>query len=89
VADALLVASGLLPNILNVGFGGEVWAVGAVGGGIDPNMLPVDDWVVDAGAANPLKGDELAAGAPFVVGAVLEKLLFDVAGAGFTELTAG
>jgi len=75
--------------MLNVGFGGEVWVVDAVGGGIDPNMLIVDDCVVGAGAPNPLKGDALTEGTPFVVGAVLEKPLVEVVGAGLAELTAG
>ena len=89
MVDALPDTSGLLPNMLNVDFGGEVWVVDAVGEGIDPNMLPVDDCVVGAGAANPLKGDALTEGAPFVIGAVLEKPLFEVVGAGLAELTAG
>lgn len=87
VAVALPDSSGLLLNMLKFGFGGEVWVVGAVGGGIDPNMLPVDDCAVGAGAANPLKGDVLAEGTPFVVGAVLEKPLLEVVGAGLAELT--
>jgi len=73
----------------NVGSGAEVWVIGAAGGGIEPNMLPVADWVVDAGAAKPLKGDELAGGAPFVTGALLEKLLLVAAGVGLVELAAG
>jgi len=89
VAGVLADASGLLPNMLSAGVGGEVWVVGAAGGGIEPNMLPVANCAVVVGAAKPLKGDVLAEGASFVVDVLLEKPLLAAAGKGLAELAAG
>jgi len=87
VAGVLADASGLLPNMLSAGVGGEVWVVGAAGGCIEPNMLPVANCAVVVGAAKPLKGDVLAEGASFVVDVLLEKPL--LAAAGWPKLKVG